>query len=181
MQMRPMRYSSALLIVIALFGFVGTLRMSAQVQVDSATPSAAPQGSINLDVAITGKGFEKGATAQWFVTGTTNPGGVTVNSTRFKASTQLTANITIAADAVINGFDVVVRNTNGRTGKGTDKFAVTVKGTPVGCTTTGTPSGFTLVAQLNPVQPNGAALITTGAIGNGIQVRPLDLNKDGVV
>jgi hypothetical protein len=176
-----MRYSSALLIVIALFGLVGSLRVSAQVQVDSATPSAAPQGSINLDVAITGKGFEKGATAQWFVTGTTNPGGVTVNSTRFKSSTQLTANITIAADAVINGFDVVVRNTNGRTGKGTDKFAVTVKGTPVGCTTIGTPSGFTLAGVLNPVQPNGAALITTGKLGNAISVRPLDLNRDGVV
>jgi len=115
------------------------------------------------------------------VTGTTNPGGVTVNSTAFKGSTQVTANISVASDAVISAFDIVVQNTDGRTGKGTDKFAVTVKGTPVGCTTTGTPSGFTLVAQLNPVQPNGAALLTTGAIGNGIQVRPLDLNKDGVV
>src|SRR5215470_14003230 len=181
MPMRPMRYSWTLLIVILFFEFVGTLRMSAQVQVDSATPSAAPQGSINLDVAITGKGFEKGATAQWFVTGTTNPGGVTVNSTRFKSASQLTANITIAADAVINGFDIVVRNANGRTGKGTDKFAVTLKGTPVGCTTTGTPSGFTLVGMLNPVQPNGSALITTGKLGNAISVRPLDLNRDGVV
>jgi hypothetical protein len=179
--MRPMRYSSAFLIVIALFGFVGTLRMSAQVQVDSATPSAAPQGSINLDVAIKGNGFKKGAAAQWFVTGTTNPGGVTVNSTTFKGATQLTANITIAPNAVINGFDIVVRNTDGRTGKGTDKFAVTVKGTPVGCTTTGTPSGFTLAGVLNPVQPNGAALITTGKLGNAISIRPLDLNRDGVV
>lgn len=165
---------------MSLFAFA-ILPARAQIQVDSATPGAAPQGTINLDVTISGNGFKKGATAQWFVTGTTNPGGVTVNSTTFKGSTQVTANISVASDAVISGFDIVVKNTDGRTGKGTDKFAVTVKGTPVGCTTTGTPSGFTLVAQLNPVQPSGAALLTTGAIGNAIQVRPLDLNKDGVV
>jgi hypothetical protein len=181
MQMESMRYSSVFLMLLALLAVVGTVRASAQVQVDSASPSAAPQGTINLDVAISGNGFQKGATAQWFVTGTANPGGVTVNSTTFKGATQLTANITIAADAIITGFDIVVRNTNGRTGKGTDKFAVTVKGTPVGCSTTGTPSGFTLAAVLNPVQPNGAALITTGKLGNAIRVRPLDLNRDGVV
>jgi len=165
---------------MCLFVFA-TKPAKAQIQVDSATPGAAPQGTVSLDVAISGNGFKRGATAQWFVTGTTNPGGVTVNSTTFKGSTQLTANITVASDAVISGFDIVVKNTDGRTGKGTDKFAVTVKGSPVGCTTTGTPGGFTLVAQLNPVQPNGAALLTTQAIGNAIRVRPLDLNKDGVV
>jgi len=166
---------------MSLFAAFATQLAKAQIQVDSATPGAAPQGTINLDVAISGNGFKKGATAQWFVSGTTNPGGIAVNSTAFKGSTQLTANISVASDAVISGFDIVVKNTDGRTGKGTDKFAVTVKGTPVGCTTIGTPSGFTLVAQLNPVQPNGAALLTTQAIGNAIQVRPLDLNKDGVV
>ena len=154
---------------------------TAQIQVDSANPSAAPQGTINLDIAITGNGFQKGAKAQWFVTGTTNPGGVTVNSTTFKGSTQLTANITVAPDAVISGFDILVTNANGRTGKGTDKFAVTLKGTPIGCTTSGTPGGFTLVTVLNPVQPNGAALITTLRLGNAVRVRPLDLNWDGVI
>jgi hypothetical protein len=37
-----------------------------------------------------------------------------------------------------------------------------------------------LQATLNPVQPNGAALITTLKLGNAIRVRPLDLNNDGV-
>jgi hypothetical protein len=49
-----------------------------------------------------------------------------------------------------------------------------------GCQTVGTPSGFSLVTELNPVQPNGAALITTLMIGNAIRVRPVDLNGDGV-
>ena len=180
-KMRFQRCLWASLIVMALFATVGALPAVAQIQVNSANPSAAPQGTINLNVIIAGNGFKKGAKAQWFVTGTTNPGGVTVNSTTFGGSTQLTANITVAADASIASFDIVVTNTDGRTGKGTDKFAVTAKGTPVGCTTTGTPSGFNLVTLLNPVQPNGAALITSLYLGNAIRVRPLDLNGDGVV
>jgi len=154
---------------------------TAQIQVTSANPNAAPQGSTNLNVTVTGNGFKKGAKAQWLVTGTTNPGGVTVNSIAFNNSSQLTANITVASGAVISGYDIVVTNTDGRTGKGTDKFAVTAQGTPVGCYSTGTPSGATLVTELNPVQPNGAALITTLRLGNAIRVRPLDLNRDGQV
>ena len=153
---------------------------TAQIQVTSANPNAAPQGSTNLNVTVTGNGFKRGARAQWFVSGTTNPGGITVNSTAFSNSTQLTANITIASGAVISGFDIVVTNTDGRTGKGTDKFAVTAQGTPVGCYSTGTPSGATLVTALNPVQPDGAALLydlyATQRLGDAIRVRPLNLN-----
>ncbi len=130
--MKRRGYLSALISTLSLAVFAVS-PAAAQIQVDSASPSAAPQGTINLNVVITGNGFKKGAVAQWFVTGTTNPGGVTVNSTTFKGSTQVTANITVASDAVINGFDIVVRNADGRTGKGTDRFAVTQKGTPVGC------------------------------------------------
>jgi hypothetical protein len=179
--MKSKRCSSLLLAILIVAAAVGALPAAGQIQVTSTNPSAAPQGTTNLNVTISGSGFKKGANAQWFVTGSTNPGGVTVNSTAFNGSNTLTANITIATGAVINGYDVVVTNTDGRTGKGTDKFAVTQQGTPIGCSTTGTPSGATLQATLNPVQPNGAALITTLKLGNAIRVRPLDLNKDGVV
>ena len=176
------RLISRVWLAIALMILLGApIVTTAQIQVTSANPSAAPQGSTNLNVTITGNGFKKGAKAQWFVTGTTNPGGVTVNSTAFNSSGQLTANITVATGAVISGFDIVVINADGRTGKGTDKFAVTAQGTPVGCYSSGTPSGATLVTELNPVQPNGAALIATLRLGNAIRVRPLDLNRDGVV
>src|SRR5438270_6449192 len=104
--------------------FLSAVFATAQIQVTSTNPTAAPQGTTNLNVTISGSGFKKGANAQWFVTGTTNPGGVTVNSTAFNGSNTLTANITIATGAVISGYDVVVTNTDGRTGKGTDKFAV---------------------------------------------------------
>ncbi len=179
--MKSKRCSSLLLAILIVVAAVGALPAAGQIQVTSTDPSAAPQGTTNLNVTISGSGFKKGANAQWFVTGTTNPGGVTVNSTAFNGSNTLTANITIATGAVINGYDVVVTNTDGRTGKGTDKFAVTQQGTPIGCFTTGTPSRATLQATLNPVQPNGAALITTLKLGNAIRVRPLDLNNDAVV
>ena len=51
----------------------------AQVSVTSALPNSTTQGTINLDVTVGGKGFKAGAKAQWFISGTTNPGGVTVN------------------------------------------------------------------------------------------------------
>ena len=167
--------------VVALFPLVGSSVSTAQqIQVSSTNPNAAPQGTTSLNVTVNGKGFQKGAAAKWFVTGTTNPGGVTVNSTTFNSSTQLTANITIASDATISGFDVQVAAA-GRTGKGSDLFAVTQKGTPVGCETLGTPSGFSLVTELNQVQSNGAASITSSGLGNAIQVRPLDLDHNGSV
>jgi hypothetical protein len=98
---------------------------TAQIQVNSTNPNTASQGTTNLNVTVSGSGFKKGAKAQWFVSGTTNPGGVTINSTTFNSSSQLTANITISTTAVTSGFDVVVTNTDGRTGVGRDAFTVT--------------------------------------------------------
>ena len=97
---------------------------SAQISVTSALPNSTTQGTINLTVTVGGKGFKSGATAQWFISGTTNPGGVTVNSTAFVNPNTLKANITVSSTAYVGGFDVVVKNTDGRTGKGTELFAV---------------------------------------------------------
>src|ERR1700758_3933930 len=96
----------------------------AQISVTSALPNSATQGTINLDVTVGGKGFKAGAQAQWFISGTTNPGGVTVNSTAFVNPNTLTANITVSSTAYVGGFDIVVKNTDGRSGKGTELFAV---------------------------------------------------------
>lgn len=117
------RHSTGLTLVPIMMLSVGLLPATAQIQVNSTNPSSAAQGT-NLNVTINGNGFKKGAKAQWFVTGTTNPGGVTVNSTAFNGSGQLTANITVASGATVSGYDVAVTDTDGRTGKGTDLFAV---------------------------------------------------------
>lgn len=114
-------------VVLALLGITLVLlatAASAQISVTSATPNSATQGTINLNVTVGGKGFKAGAKAQWFVSGTTNPGGVTVNSTAFVNANTLTANITVSSTASVGGFDIVVKNTDGRTGKGTELFAV---------------------------------------------------------
>ena len=118
----------AALAILAVITLLGVTPASAQVSVKSALPNSASQGTINLDVTVGGKGFKAGAQAQWFISGTTNPGGVTVNSTAFVNSNTLTANITVSSTANIGGFDVVVKNTDGRSGKGTELFAVTQNG-----------------------------------------------------
>jgi hypothetical protein len=111
------------------FVVLSAASVGAQIQVNSTSPNSAAQGTTNLNVTVNGSGYKKGAKAQWFVTGTTNPGGVTVNSTTFNGSSSLTANITIASGATISGYDVAVTNADGRTGKGTDLFAVIQKTT----------------------------------------------------
>ena len=103
-----------------------------QIQVTSADPFSAPQGTGNLNVTISGTGFKRGAKASFYLAGTTNPGGVVVNSTAFSSSTKIVANISIADLATISSFDIVVKNSDGRVGKGTELFAVTAKGTPIG-------------------------------------------------
>jgi hypothetical protein len=100
----------------------------APVQVAAADPSVTAQGTVNLNVKITGKGFKKGAAAKFLVTGTTDTGGVTVNSTSFVSASELTANIDVTDTAAIANFDIAVLNSDGRGGKGTELFAVTAKG-----------------------------------------------------
>jgi hypothetical protein len=118
---------------LLLFGATASPLMAQNIQVTSATPDSADQGTVNLDVVIGGSGFKKGATAAWYVSGTTNPGGVTVNSTAFNSSSQLTANITVSDTADIGSFDVVVFSA-GRTGKGTGLFSVYTKSSAGGPT-----------------------------------------------
>ena len=100
----------------------------AQIQVTAADPPAAEQGTANLDVRVTGKGFKNGAKAKFQVTSTTDPGGVQVNSTTYVSSTELIANVNVSDTAVIANFDIQVQNADGRTGKGTELFAVLAKG-----------------------------------------------------
>ena len=69
------------------------------VTVTSAVPEATEQGTVDLVVTIAGDGFAKGARAAFYVTGTTNPGGVTVKSTRYRNPKTLEATIDVAPDA----------------------------------------------------------------------------------
>ncbi|HZI99660.1 MAG TPA: hypothetical protein VFD22_03280 [Gemmatimonadaceae bacterium] len=90
--------------------------------VKSTFPSSAPQ-NITLDVSITGSGFEPGSVAQWMLNGVPDP-RVTTNSSVVVNSTSMTANITIAEDAVPALYDVAVITPMGKKGIGTEKFTV---------------------------------------------------------
>ena len=118
--------SIGLLLFVAI-ALIPHAHAQGQLSVSAADPMEAEVGTINLNVKVTGKGFKNGAKAKWFVTGTTDTGGVTVNSTTFVSSSEVTANITVADTAAIATFDIQVTNSDGRGGKGTELFKVTAK------------------------------------------------------
>jgi hypothetical protein len=119
----------------------------AQVKVTAATPSSAYQGTIALDVSVAGSGFDPSAKVQYFVSGTANPGGITVRNVRFNSSKELVTTIDVADTADLASFDIVVTLSSGRKGKGTTLFSVRAKSTGPAPTPTYPPArhyqGFT--------------------------------------
>ena len=99
----------------------------AQVKVTAADPASTTQGTVSLDVTITGSGFDSAAKAKFFVSGTNDTGGITVQKTVVKGSKQLIATIDVADMAVVSKFDIEVTLSSGRKGKGTTLFAVQAK------------------------------------------------------
>ena len=95
--------------------------------VKSADPASAPR-DITLDVRVLGSGFDDGSVARFLLNGVALP-DVATNSTRFASSKELVANITIAADATTDFYDVEVTTTRGKRGVGIELFEVTV--TPI--------------------------------------------------
>ena len=93
--------------------------------VTSTSPSEG-QEATTIDVTIGGSGFEVGAVASFPLNGVDDP-RVHVNSTRFVSSGQVVANLTIASDALTVRYDVVVTNTTGKKGIGSEMFAVVLK------------------------------------------------------
>jgi uncharacterized delta-60 repeat protein len=172
------RFLMCLTIICAVV--FGAPKASAQIQVNGANPNNSAQGTTNLNVIVSGSGFKKGAKAQWFVTGTTNPGGVTVNSTAFNNSGQLTTNITVAADAVIANFDIQVTNTDGRTGKGTELFAIKTKAASA-CIV---PTPLNIVPAATACANPGGSTCLDSTFGNATTLPPGGLtltNTDGSI
>ena len=173
--------SLAVLLLVIIVWTIPTSYAQGQIQVNAADPMSAEQGTINLNVRVTGKGFKNGVQAKWFITGTTNPGGVTVNSTSFVSSTELTANITVADTATIADFDIQVLNSDGRGGKGTELFAVTAKpNAAVSCVLQPLPSQISLLNTLNYVTPEGSPAYGP-SFGVNVKARVMTLNSSQVI
>ena len=99
-------------------------RAAAGPTVSAASPASARQGTVTLDVQITGSGFDDGSQASWQLNGVTYP-KIAVNSTKFVSPTSLTANITIALDAAPVTYDIAVVTRTGKKGIGAEMFTVT--------------------------------------------------------
>jgi hypothetical protein len=93
--------------------------------ISGTNPTAAPQDT-TLDVTVSGSNFSRGSSVTFGVAGTPN-GQVVTNSTRYVSQRELRANISIAADASVGSYDVIVTTAEGRKGIGTEMFAVKKK------------------------------------------------------
>ena len=97
---------------------------SSGLAVTAALPSnAAPDTT--LDVQVLGSGFDRGSRVTFERGGVADP-KLRVNSTQYRKSTELVANVTIAADAEVVSYDVAVTTSKGKKGIGTELFAVEV-------------------------------------------------------
>ena len=132
----PARLLLSALLVSALGVLLPRVAHS-QVAVTAADPTSAPQGTISLDVTVSGSGFDSSAQVEFLVTGTTNPGGITVKKVKVTGSKKMIATIDVADTAVIEKFDIQVSLSGGRKGKGTSLFAVLAKGSNDPCATPG--------------------------------------------
>ncbi|HEY8256446.1 MAG TPA: hypothetical protein VIG08_02200 [Gemmatimonadales bacterium] len=113
--------------------------------VTSANPSEAPQDS-TLDVHVLGTNYDQGSKVDFARAGVVDP-KLHVNSTAYLSSTELVANVSVAADAAPVFYDVMVTKSTGKKGIGTEKFAVLV---PVELLSA--PSGF---SDVQGVSDNG--------------------------
>lgn len=129
-------FVGALIGLLCLIALPFGAAWSQQVKVTAATPSSTEQGTVSLDVIVSGSGFDSTSSAQFFVAGTTNPGGITVKKTTFRNSREVVATIDVADLAVISSFDIQVTLSSGRKGKGTTLFAV-LKSSSDPCATPG--------------------------------------------
>jgi hypothetical protein len=100
---------------------------SSDIKVSSTRPDSGVRGT-TLDVSVLGSGFEPGSVADWALNGERLPNQVRTNSTRYVSQRELVANITISSDATVASWDVVVTTTKGKTGIGTELFAVKLNG-----------------------------------------------------
>jgi hypothetical protein len=100
---------------------------SYDMSVTAALPDSATQDT-TLDVVVNGSGFVAGTTATWALSGLADSTQVRTNSTRYVNSRQLVANITIAAEATVGNWDVVVAATGKKGGIGSELFIVKQRG-----------------------------------------------------
>jgi Tfp pilus assembly protein PilV len=142
---------------------IGLFTVNAAPTVASTSPSSRPQGAASQNITINGSGFVTGAGSSF------SGSNVTVNSTTFVSSSQLTANITISSIAAVGARDVTVVNPDSGVGVGIGVF--TVNALPAVTSTSPASRGQGAVAQ--NITITGAGFLSGAAAtfsGAGITV-----------
>jgi hypothetical protein len=113
-------------IPLLFLGLVASHMVLAQtVEVTGADPGAAPPATYGLDVIISGKGFDKTAKVHFLKSVSGTPADIKVNRSKVNGSTQITVNIDVSDTAADQDqYDIEVRMSRGRGGKGTTLFKV---------------------------------------------------------
>ncbi len=166
------RWPARLALVAALIWLLATPSAAQPpVSVNAAVPPEGAQDTVGLLVRITGKNFAPGARADFFRSGTSDPAGVTVRSTRVVSSGEIEATVDIAVAAALSTFDIRVTNSNGRSGKGSDLFTVVEKGARNACMPPTQPIWLAGPALLNGVV--GGQPRFSGRMGDDVAAAPL--------
>jgi hypothetical protein len=111
------------------------------IQVNSADPDTTEQGTVDLEVMVGGANFPSDPKVDFFVTGTCDfsdpnctgdPGGITVKKAKRQGPKNIKVTLNVAEEAQTElKFDIRVQSLRGgRSGKGTELFAVTKKEHP---------------------------------------------------
>jgi hypothetical protein len=132
--------------------------------VTQASPSSRGQGSSSQTVVIKGTNFESGAGLGVSFSGT----GITVNSTSFVSTTEVTANVTIAANATTGARNVTVTNPDTTTATGIAVFAVTAA--PIVTSTNPSSRGQGATGQTVAIKGSGFVNGASSSFGSGITV-----------
>ena len=94
-----------------------------KVMVTSADPNNAEQGE-ELDVDVFGSGFDQGSSVKYLVTGTKDDTQIDILNVEFISPGQLKTRVKVKGNAFVIDYDIEVRTSGGRRGKGTTLFKV---------------------------------------------------------
>ncbi|HUQ82410.1 MAG TPA: hypothetical protein VM076_14775 [Gemmatimonadaceae bacterium] len=132
--------------------------------VTAADPASARQGTVTLDVRITGSGFDSGSRASWQLNGVAYP-KIVVNRTTYVSSTAVIANITVAADAAAITYDIAVVTGTGKKGIGAEMFTVTYATAVPGLT-----EGRAINDAGQIVGQNGSSVVIVDPVAGAVSV-----------
>lgn len=128
MNARKQDIARAMILALIFLGADLAFAKGPPVDVQEAVPNYGNQGEFNKAVKIKGKGFDSESTVEFLLTGTENPGNVTVQSVTYDPGTGDLDTIIDVPDgetaATLGDYDIRVTNSRGRKGKGTTLFAV---------------------------------------------------------